>query len=353
MQGLIVIMERFELTGKEIQELRAAHRNVQHKRDAYRINVLILLGSGWGYSEVSEALLLDEETLRSYVKRYRAGGLDALLNDNYKGGQSKLSSEQFQALDLHLQAHTYLSVDGIIAHIFRTHDITYTASGMTDLLHQLGFSYKKAKVIPGKADAENQRKFLEALEELRTKFGKYDKLYYMDGVHPQHNTMASYGWIKTGQDKEIKANTGRKRINLNGALDSDTHEVVVREDASINAQSTIELLKALEAKNPFAAIIYVICDNAGYYRSQLVKAFLETSKVKLLFLPPYSPNLNLIERLWKFMKKERMYNRYYEKFSEFKEAIMGFFDDIPHYKKQLETLLAENFQILDASKIRS
>jgi transposase len=310
-----------------------------------------LLGSGWSYAEVVEALLLDEETLRSYVKRYRTGGLDALLNDNYKGGQSKLSVEQFQALDLHLQEHTYLSVEGIIAHVIRVYGVSYTVSGMTDLLHQLGFSYKKAKVIPGKAKAEEQRNFLEELEALKATLGEYDKLYYVDGAHPQHNTVASYGWIKTGQNKEIKANTGRSRINLNGALDSDTHEVVVREDSSINAQSTIALLKTLEAKNPFAAVIYVICDNAKYYRSVLVKSFLETSKVKLVFLPPYSPNLNLIERLWKLMRREKMYNQYYEKFSDFKEAIMSFFVDISTYKKKLETLLTENFQILDASNI--
>jgi transposase len=151
---------------------------------------------------------------------------------------------------------------------------------------------------------------------------------YIDGVHPQHNTMLAYGWIKKGQDNIVKSNTGRQRVNINGALDSETHAVITREDESINAISTIELLKKIEAAYPLAAIIYVICDNARYYRSRLVRQFLETSKIQLVFLPSYSPNLNLIERLWKFMKKKVLYNKYYEKFDTFKEVTLEFFENI-------------------------
>jgi transposase len=77
----------------------------------------------------------------------------------------------------------------------------------------------------------------------------------------------------------------------------ETLQAAVRFDASINAQSTVALLQSLEQKHPKANCVYVICDNAPYYRCQVVKSFLEHSKVRLVFLPPYSPNLNLIERL--------------------------------------------------------
>lgn len=219
---------------------------------------------------------------------------------------------------------------------------------MTDLLHRLNFTYKKSKLVPGKADAKQQQEFLATLEMIRENKSENDPILYMDGVHPQHNTMLAYGWIKKGKENIVKSNTGRQRVNINGALDSETHHVIVRDDSSINGQSTIELLKKIESNYPLSDSIYVVCDNAKYYRSKLVKEFLTNSKIQLKFLPAYSPNLNLIERLWKFMKKKTLYNQYYEKFDKFKEAILGFFQHIEQYKDELDSLLTNNFHLLDA-----
>ena len=97
-----------------------------------------------------------------------------------------------------------------------------------------------------------------------------------------------------------------------------------------------------------ADTIYVICDNAADYRSTLVSDYLKDSKVELVFLPPYSPNLNVIERYWKFFKKKVLYNRYYEKFAEFKGACVNFFRQPRRYLKELRSLLTENFQIIGA-----
>jgi transposase len=88
------------------------------------------------------------------------------------------------------------------------------------------------------------------------------------------------------------------------------------------------------------------CYLTQYYKNELVYEYLKTSKIKLLFMPPYSPNLNLIERLWKFMPKTILYNRYYEKFADFKVEVMRFFNNIGQYTDKLSTLLAKNFQIL-------
>jgi transposase len=114
-------------------------------------------------------------------------------------------------------------------------------------------------------------------------------------------------------------------------------------------QSTIELFNALEAKHLLAKNIYITLDNAQYYHSKLVKTYLETSNIKLLFLPSYTSNLNLIERLWKYMKKELMRNQYYEKFSDFKNAINQFFEKISQHKDKLSTLLTMRFHILHAA----
>ena len=170
----------------------------------------------------------------------------------------------------------------------------------------------------------------------------------MDGVHPQHNSKPAYGWIEKGKIKELKSNTGRERININGALNPETFEVISGQDDSINAQSTIKLFEKIEKYYDQASTITIICDNARYYKSKLVQEYLKTSKIDLKFLPPYSPNLNLIERFWKFFHKKVTYNQYYEKFSDFRRAVNDFFDSIPSFYKELTSLLTQNFSIINS-----
>jgi len=92
--------------------------------------------------------------------------------------------------------------------------------------------------------------------------------------------------------------------------------------------------------------IYIVCDNAGYYRSGLVKEFLEeVKKIELIFLPTYSPFLNLIERIWKYFNKMVLYNKYYPNFSEFKEACLSFLKR--SHKRAFKKILVEKFHFAD------
>ena len=146
----------------------------------------------------------------------------------------------------------------------------------------------------------------------------------------------------------LKSNTGRERLNLNGAYNLEDHTVVIQESESINAQSTVRLFEKMMHNQP-SGLIYVILDNARYYRSELVRTFVKKNKrIKLLFLPPYSPNLNVIERLWKFFKKKVTYNTYYEKFAVFREYCLRFFKELDKYRAELETLMTDNFQLIQA-----
>ena len=252
-------------------------------------------------------------------------------------------------LDEHLNENTYLSTKEVVSYVAKRFKVTYSVSGLTELLHRLGYVYKKPKLVPGKADAKAQEEFIASYRELKETKGAMDPIYFMDGTHPQHNSVVAYGWIKKGTTKEIKSNTGRRRLNINGAIDIENTSISVDYGVSINAQSTISLLKKIELKYTEAENIYIICDNAGYYRSQKVTEYLKTSKVELKFLPPYSPNLNLIERLWKYFHKIVLYNKYYETYHEFQKACKSFFKNIKRYKKDLASLLTENFQIIESN----
>ena len=336
----------YALPAEKIAELRAAHRNTRDKREADRIKAVLALATGWTAEEVAEILQVDANTVRNHYKRYRQGGLKALGHIAFRGSACALDDEQLALLDLHLQQRLYLSAKAVARWVEETFGVSYTESGMTALLHRLGYVYKKPKLVPGKADPAAQEAHLEDYKKLKEDKGEHDPIYFMDATHPQHNPVLAYGWIKRGEDREVRSNTGRRRLNINGAIDLERLEPVVRFDDTIDADSTIALLKQLEEVNLAATWIYVICDNARYYRSKAVNAYLDASRIKLVFLPPYAPNLNLIERFWKFFKKKILYNRYFEGFDEFRAACEGFFQNPSEYKRELRSLLTENFAII-------
>lgn len=339
-------MKGFELNESEVVRLKGLHRTLSRRQDADKVKAVLLLGTGWTERDVAEALLVDEKTVGRYVERYRQDCRGEFWLMDYQGREPKLTETQLRRLDTHLQSRIYLTVAGIAAYVRQTFGVLYSEQGMTNVLHRLDFTYKKPKVVPGKADAQAQRAFLKTYKALQKRRNPDDPLYFMDGVHPQHNSVAAYGWIKKGHAQTIPSNTGRQRLNLNGVVNIESMQVVVRADETLDAASTIALLETLEKKHPRARRIYVIADNARYYRSRLVKAYLKHSRVKLIFLPPYAPNLNLIERLWKYFRKRVLYNRYYESFAEFKQACLGFFANLKDHRAALRTLLTENFEII-------
>jgi transposase len=332
----------------ERDSLKALHRPERDKRICDRIKAMLLLDKGWAYREVSEALLLDEDTIRRYYKTYTEGGIESLSTLHYSGRLAKLEKSQLDDLEAYVKETVPSTAQEVLEYIRQKFNITYSESAVILLLHKLEFVYKKPKLVPGKADREKQQQFLSELEELKGSLEENDKIFYMDGVHPQHNSKPAYGWMKKGKDTILKSNTGRQRININGALDPDTLEVSIQVDTAVNAQSTIQLFNQLEAKNNAANRIIIICDNARYYRSNLVKEYLKQSRIEIKFLPPYAPNLNLIERLWRFMNKKIRNNKYYEKFDAFRAAVFGFFEKIDSYQSELASLLTQKFHIINS-----
>lgn len=341
------------LTDSERDFFHLKHREMSEKRFADRIKSILFLDGGFTYEWVAQWLMLDDDTIRNYHQQYEKGGIENLLKDDYTGKLCYLTEQQLKELDQHAQAHIYTDSKELADYIEKTYGVTYTHDAVKKILHRLEFVYKKPKLVPGKADAFKQQKFVEEYEKLKQTKEQEDKILFMDGVHPMHNVQPAYGWIKKGEEKALKSNTGRERVNINGAYNTEDHSVTIREDESINSQSTIALLEQLLKKYPLG-ILYIILDNARYYRSKLVQEFLKThSRVQFKYLPSYSPNLNLIERLWGFFKSEITHNHYYEKFADFKKASIGFFENIKDYRKELESLMTEKFHIIHAPVINS
>lgn len=332
------------LTGK-IAKLEKLHRKLKDKRKADRIKVIIALAKGWTPAQIAEILLIDESTSRRYFERYQEHGVPGLLEDAYYGALCKLDKQQISELVHYLETHILPSAKAVVSHIRKQYGVRYSINGVTALLHRLGFSYKKPAHVPGKQDPVKQQEFLDQYERIKAEKGENDPVYFADATHPHHNSVPSHGWIKKGERKELKANCGRDRVNINGAIDVETLEPVTGFYDTINAQATIDLCKKIEAKHPKANVIYMIVDNARYYRSKLLKQYESRSKIKFIYLPPYSPNLNLIERYWRFFKQKVVNNIYYETFEQFVQACKSFFRKRKLYLGELQSLLTENFHL--------
>lgn len=309
------------LTDEERNALKAQHRLERDKRICYRINAVLLYDKGWTTSEIADALLLSEGAIRIHIREFEES---RKLKPENGGSTEKLSLEQSETLEQHLQAHSYLYVKDIVSYVNQTHSVEYTVAGMRSWLQRHGFTYKKPALVPGKASKEIQLEWIAQYERLKASLSVDETICFMDGVHPTHNTQIYYGWIKKGVRKELAANSGRARLNLTGAIDLVFRKLHVQEDKTLNANSTISFFKRIEAAYPAMNKVHIFADNAPYYKNNEVKKYLETSKIVLHYLPPYSPNLNPIERLWKWMKERVMYNTYYEDFDAFRNAVLGF-----------------------------
>lgn len=321
------------LTNEQRVLLKAQHKHERDKRICDRIKAVILYDKGWSISAIAEALLLSDDAIRRHIDDYR---LFLKLKPVGGGSVAKLSEEQSDQLEKHLQKHTYLYVKDIVVYVQVSWNISYTIHGMRNWLQRHGFSYKKPALVPGKADKQEQIKWLADYHKLKQELPEDETICFMDGVHPTHNVQVAYGWIKKGVRKEIPANTGRSRINLSGAIDILSYKIIIQEDPMLNAQATILFFQKIEAAYPTKKAIHIFGDNARYYRNRMVREYLKTSKIKLHFLPPYSPNLNPIERLWKWMKERVLYNSYYPEFAEFKSAIFGFFSTLQNIDLESE-----------------
>lgn len=336
------------LSQEDVVVLQEAHHAAREKRKADRIKSILLLNQGFPYSEIARILLLNDSTVREYFKEYKDLGLDGLVEDNYSGSESYLTIREQQELTLYLKEQTYHTVKQIVFYVEEQYGKKYSIEGMTHLLHKLGFVYKKTKIIPGKLDPQKQEAFKKEYEKLKQTKNPEDRIYFVDASHPHHNNESSYGWIYKGTDRWIKTNTGRKRININGALNLDDLTIITRLEETINADAMILLIKNIEAHQREGEI-YLILDNARYNHAAKVKNYVKKSgRVHLTFLPPYSPNLNIIERLWLFFHQKILYDHYYETFPEFKRAALTFLRNIQDYRKELKTLLTDSFQTIPA-----
>lgn len=338
---------KIELTQAEYGELKAMHKKTKDGRERDKIKAVGMLADGYTLEQVARVLFLDCETISSWRDSFmKRKTVNDWLGYKYVSYAGKLTLSELTQVKDYVSENVISDSKQVTQFIKKTFGKNYSPSGITTVLNRLGFVYKKTTLVPSKYDPIRQAEFKKDYEELEANLGGREAILFMDGVHPQHNTTCTNAWILKGEAKEIKSNTGRQRVNLNGLYNPHTQEALAHESKTINAEAIVASLQKAEAFYKDKDTLYIVLDNAKYYRNELVTEYLKTSKCIFLFLPPYSPNLNLIERLWKFMRKKIINNKYYEKFAGFRENIDTFLKNIPNQRDELRQFIGTKLHLL-------
>jgi transposase len=344
-------MIEIHFTAEDIDALHHERFHHPHPRVQEKMEAVYLKSQGLLHKEICRLSRISENTLRSYLRQFRQGGVERLKRLDFAKPVSELAGHREQLED-YFRRNPPRSTAQAAADIER---ITGLRRGLTQVrkfLTGMGMKCRKLGMIPAKADAAQQREFLD--ERLWPRLRQAQRLRrvvcFVDAAHFIHGPYLGFLWCFVRL--VMRGPSGRKRFNVLGAIDAVTHELTtVCNDTVINAEAVGELLRALAARY-VGLPLTVVLDNARSQRCAVVQQLAKALRIELLFLPAYSPNLNLIERLWKFVKKECLSCRYYEDFARFKAAIGECLEGVEgKHKPAIRSLLTLNFQTFEEPQL--
>ena len=343
-------MIQIHCTQKDIEIFKTERHNHPHPRVQQRMEVLWLKSNRLPHNQITKLAGISPNTLINYLRMFNEGGVENLRKINFYRPTSKLDLFT-DTIEAYFKEHPPATIKEAMSKIEELTGIKRSETQVRNFITKIGLKRRKVGMIPAKADLEEQEKFKNEELEPRLEEAKKGerKVFFVDAAHFVLSPFLGFLWSFTRLF--LKAPAGRKRFNVLGALDAITHALtIVTNDTYINAQSFCELLWQI-AKLDISLPITLVLDNARYQKCKIVSELAEKLNIELLYLPPYSPNLNIIERLWKFVKKQCLYSKYYEDFTLFKNAIMNCLNQIDtSYKKDLDSLLTLKFQTFQKSQ---
>jgi transposase len=339
---------QISLTYQEKSTLESRHKKCSDKRECDRIKAILLSDEGWSSAMISQALRKHQTSIIRHLNDYVS---QQKVTSENGGSDSYLNEVQTEFIIKHLDEVTYFHMHDIREYIKNTFDVEYSIPGLQKWLHRNGFSYKQFKGVPHKYEQEKQDAFIEEYDELKATVACDEPILFMDATHPTQATKVSCGWIRTGVDKPIKTTGSRTRLNIVGAIRLGyIQDAITKQYATVNGESIIDFFKLIKEQYVADKPIHLILDGAGYHRSEVVKNKAKELGIILHYLPPYSPNLNPIERLWKVMNEHARNNKYFATAKEFRQSIDKFFDEIlPQIGDALTSRINDNFQTFNFS----
>lgn len=343
-------MTKLDVTDAEIENLYRLFMEHPSGAAKKKLHVVYLKALGLPHRDIIRMARVSGDSVTRYVQAYVEGGAAALCTTQYYCPASALLPHR-DTLIAHVKEHPPHTVAHAAHMIEKLTGIPLALSACRDFIRQrLGMTCRKMGMIPSKADPDKQLTYLqETLEPLleAERQGRR-RVFFVDAAHFVMGAFLGMLWCF--ERLFLKSSAGRKRYNVLGAYSvQGTELITLTNDAYINSDTLVELLTTIRRRHPDMSVTLVM-DNARYQRCDKVMAKARELGIDLEFLPAYSPNLNLIERLWKFTKKQCLYNRYYESFCHFKMAIDDCLGKVGStFSEQVKTLLNPKFQLFEKS----
>jgi transposase len=345
-------MRTITFTPEDLRDLAHDRYHYPDPRVQRKMEVLWLKSHNLSHDAIATYADVSRRTVQRYLDQYLEGGLPRLRRCEGTHPQSILVEHE-TSLEEYLQKHPPRSTKQARAIIEQRTGIRRGLSQVRHFLKdRLGLRWRKVGAIPVppkktvEEHAREQATFLEEKLEPRLEQARQGQrqVYFVDAAHFVFAPCLGSLWCAIRLF--VRAPSGRKRYNVLGALDAVTHRLIrVSNHEYINADSVCALLRAV-AEAAVGLPITLVLDNARYQKCALVQGLAASLGIELLYLPSYSPNLNLIERLWRFVRKESLNSIYYETFERFTTAIDECLDNLSTtHKSEMETLLTHEFQM--------
>jgi transposase len=351
-------MKPIHLDPQQRRERERRRHETHDKRFFERLSAVLWVADGKTRFEVADLLGRSVRQLAEWLRLYRNRGLDALCTLHHRGDPGNLSAAQVERLKEEISTGRFRTSDQVGLWVEETFGVRYTPSGIKDLLRRVGASYHKVTGFLWKADPDQQQEFVSHYDRQKVAAqrpgARQTRRYFVDACHPLWGLELVYAcWLLVGQRFLAGMGSGRKRLNILGAYCPDDQEYLdlrLTRD-NINGEQFVNLLRLLHTLHPETERFVLYLDRARYYGSPVVKEWLRRHpEFELEPLPTYSPNLNLIERQWKFLRR-RALSRWHKTFEAMQAAVSDVLDRLADYRQELDTLMTEKFHIVAKAAI--
>lgn len=336
---------------EQISELQSLESDHPHPLVRRRALILILKSEELSHYKIAKIANVSENTVRRCFEIYLEKGIEGLRAMNFYKPQSRLKSFESEVKEYFTKTPP-ATISQACHDIGKLTGVWIKNTQMRQYIKSIGVRHRKVNSIPAKADIEMQKVFNEEQlqPQLREAQAGQRTVFFVDAAHFVLGAFLGFLWSFTRVF--VRTPCGRQRFNVLGALNAITKELItITNDSYITSVQVCELLRKIAALS--SGPVTLVLDNARYQRCRLVMNLAQELGITLLFLPPYSPNLNLIERLWKLVKKECLYSIYYDNFGSFCQSIQGFLNTMHlTHRSKLDSLLTLNFQKFTEEQFR-
>lgn len=323
---------------KDYYRLLMASKNEKSVKQKNRYDVVLLYMEGYSRKKISEILHIPLRTVSYHILSYEKGGMESLLIVKQPGAQKKLTDKQETELLSVISTQTPEEVGlGVFANwtaalacafVKQKFGISYSSRGMLNLFDRLGLSYTRPTYTLDKADPKKQEQFRKTFETLKKMLeGDITTILFEDESMIRDYQAIMKTWFPKGKQRIIPTYGKHEGVKLVGFLDYETGHVYVEEHKKYDAEVFLQFLKNVLSQYPNGKTV-IILDNARIHHAKLLKEFLEENKdcLELVYLPPYSPNLNKIEELWGWLKDSVINNVFFHSREEIQKAVQKFID---------------------------